>query len=66
PKAGLAATALLIALVFLARGIAGFTPWWRRLAPEQPFARLDVNYYSPLCLVVGLGFAFLAITEFPR
>nr|WP_287328705.1 DUF3995 domain-containing protein [Mesorhizobium sp.] len=66
PKAGLAATALLIALVFLGRGIAGFTPWWRRLAPEQPFARLDVGYYSPLCLVVGLGFAVLAITEFPR
>jgi hypothetical protein len=65
PKAGLAATALLIALVFLARGIAGFMPWWRRLAPEQPFARLDVRYYSPLCLVVGLGFAILAITEFP-
>ncbi|TIR03490.1 MAG: DUF3995 domain-containing protein, partial [Mesorhizobium sp.] len=29
-----------------------------------PFARLDVSYYSPLCLVVGFGFAVLAITEF--
>ena len=55
---------MLIALVFLGRGIAGFTPWWRRLAPEQPFARLDVRYYSPLCLLIGLGFAVLAITEF--
>jgi hypothetical protein len=62
---GLAATSLLIGLVFLGRGIAGFTPWWRRLAPEQPFARLDVRYYSPLCLLIGLGFAVLAITEFP-
>ncbi|RWQ38050.1 MAG: DUF3995 domain-containing protein [Mesorhizobium sp.] len=64
PKVGLAATALLIALVFLGRGIAGFTPWWRRLTPEQPFARFDVSYYSPLCLLIGLGFAILAITEF--
>ncbi|MER9894606.1 DUF3995 domain-containing protein [Mesorhizobium sp. M0119] len=65
PKAGLAATSLLIALVFLARGIAGFTPWWRRLTPEQPFARLDLRYYSPLCLLIGLGFAVLALMEFP-
>ncbi|WFP76711.1 DUF3995 domain-containing protein [Mesorhizobium sp. WSM4906] len=65
PKQGLAATALLIGLVFLGRGIAGFTPWWRQLAPEQPFARLDQRLYSPLCLLIGLGFAILAITEFP-
>ena len=65
PKQGLAATALLIGLVFLGRGIAGFTPWWRRLAPEQPFARLDQRLYSPLCLLIGAGFAILAITEFP-
>lgn len=64
PREGLASTALLIGLVFLGRGIAGFTPWWRRLAPEQPFARLDRLYYSPLCLLIGLGFAVLAISEF--
>ena len=64
PREGLAATALLIGLVFLGRGIAGFSPWWRRLAPEQPFARLDVSFYSPLCLLIGLSFAILAITEF--
>ena len=64
PKAGLAATSLLIALVFLGRGIVGFTPWWRRLAPEQPFALLDTSFYSPLCLLIGLSFAILAITEF--
>ncbi|TIV69828.1 MAG: DUF3995 domain-containing protein [Mesorhizobium sp.] len=65
PKEGLAATALLIGLVFLGRGIAGFSPWWRRLTPEQPFARLDRRLYSPLCLLIGLSFAILAITEFP-
>lgn len=62
-RPGLVATGFLIALIFLARGLAGFTPWWRRLTPEQPFARLDMRYYSPLCLVIGAGFAFLAVTE---
>jgi len=65
PREGLAATALLIGLVFLARGLAGFTPWWRRLTPQQPFARLDQRFYSPLCLLIGAGFAILAIAEFP-
>ena len=65
PAVGLAAGAFLIGLVFLGRGIAGFTPWWRGLAPEQPFARLDLRLYSPLCLLVGAGFIVLAVTEFP-
>jgi hypothetical protein len=65
PREGLAATALMIGLVFLGRGVAGFTPWWRRLASEQPFARLDQRLYSPLCLLIGAGFATLAIMEFP-
>lgn len=55
---------LLIALVFLGRGIAGFAPAWRRLACEQPFASLDVRYYSPLCIAIGLGLALLSIREF--
>jgi hypothetical protein len=55
----------MIGLVFLGRGIAGFTPWWRRLTPEQPFARLDQSLYSPLCLLIGLGFIVLSISEFP-
>ena len=56
--------ALAITLVFLGRGIAGFTPAWRRLTPEQPFATLDVRYYSPLCLAIGAGLALLAIKGF--
>jgi hypothetical protein len=48
------------ALVFLGRGIAGFTPAWRRLTPELPFARLDRQYYSPLCLFLGAAFVILA------
>lgn len=46
--------------VFLGRGVAGFTPPWRRLTPEMPFARLDVILYSPLCLFLGAAFAILA------
>jgi hypothetical protein len=35
--------AVAAALVFLGRGVAGFTPAWRRLTPEEPFATLDVR-----------------------
>ena len=47
------------ALVFLGRGIAGYTPAWRRLTPEMPFARNDVRYFSPLCLLLGVSFVVL-------
>jgi hypothetical protein len=49
------------AIVFLGRGIAGFTPAWRRLTPEMPFARNDVRWFSPLCLAIGAGFVLLTI-----
>lgn len=55
----LALAGLAAAIVFLARGVAGFTPAWRKLAPELPFARNDVRYFSPLCLLLGAGFVFL-------
>ena len=56
--------ALAITLVFLGRGIAGYTSAWRRLTPVQPFARLDRLYYSPLCLIIGAGFFTLGIRGF--
>ena len=56
--------ALAITLVFLGRGIAGYTSAWRRLTPLQPFARLDRLYYSPLCLIIGAGFFTLGIRGF--
>ena len=64
PSALLDIATLGAAFVFLGRGIAGFTPGWRRLTPEQPFATLDVRYYSPLCLAIGTGLAMLAIRGF--
>ena len=60
----LAGAALFVALAFLGRGLLGFTPGWRRRTPEMPFARLDVRYYSPLCLVIGVGIAILALSAF--
>ena len=57
----LAGAAFFVGLVFLGRGVAGFTPPWRRLASEMPFARLDMRYYSPLCLLIGTGFVVLAL-----
>ena len=63
-RTALAGVAMMVAVVFIGRGIAGFTPAWRRLTPEQPFARLDQTYYSPLCLAIGAGYAIVAIGGF--
>jgi hypothetical protein len=53
---------LAMAVIFLARGAAGYVPAWRRLHSAEPFARLDRSYYSPLCLVIGAGFAYLILS----
>ncbi len=53
-------------LVFLARGIAGlaglsiFKTW-----VVEPFATLNVQYYSPLCLVIGLAFLYFSFSQRP-
>lgn len=60
PDVVIPVAAFAVALVFLGRGIAGFTPAWRRLTPEMPFARNDRLWYSPLCLLVGTGFILLS------
>ena len=57
----LALGATALGLVFLGRGLAGFTAFWRRLTPEEPFASLDRRLYSPLCILLGAGFIFLSI-----
>ncbi len=50
---------VLFAGVFLLRAMAGFASrLWRGRALE-PFATLDRRYYSPLCLVLGIGYAVL-------
>lgn len=52
---------VVLTLVFLGRGFAGFTPWFKNLAPEQPFARLNQLYYSPFCVALGLSFLWLVV-----
>ena len=42
--------------VFAARGIAGFIPAIFRYADGTPFARLNLIFYSPLCLAIAVGF----------
>jgi len=50
-----------LAIVFLVRGIASFTPQFRRMQTEEPFATLDRNVYAPLCLALGAGFIALLL-----
>lgn len=52
---------LAAAAVFLVRGAVVWTPFWRALTPQQPFARLDVMLYGPLCLALGAGLVVIAL-----
>jgi Protein of unknown function (DUF3995) len=52
---------VFLALVFGARGVIGFTKFWRKITPEQPFATLDRKYYSPFCLLISFAFITLVI-----
>jgi hypothetical protein len=52
---------VLLAAIFLARGVAGYTPQWRARFPVEPFATLDRKNYSPLCLWIGAGFLILVL-----
>lgn len=50
-----------LCIIFLARGTVGYTPGWRRQHAQEPFASFDRKVYSPLSLVIGLGFLLLVI-----
>jgi hypothetical protein len=52
---------VLLAIVFIARGILGYTPGWRARFPTEPFATLDRKNYSPLCLWIGAGYIILVL-----
>lgn len=54
----------LLALIFLGRGIIGFTPTWRRTLSAEPFATMNRKFYSPLCLGLGAGFIYLTVWPF--
>jgi hypothetical protein len=53
--------AALIGVVFLLRGIAGYTPAWRRGHAAEPFARRDRRLFSPLCLALAAGYGTLVV-----
>lgn len=57
----MAIAGIAVAMIFIGRGMIGFTQGWRRRTPEEPFATLDRRYYSPLCLLIGAGFLALSI-----
>ncbi|HEV7718638.1 MAG TPA: DUF3995 domain-containing protein [Arsenicitalea sp.] len=52
---------VLLAAIFLARGVVGYTDWWKKRTPEEPFRTLDRKNYSPLCLGIGAIFLVLVI-----
>jgi len=53
--------ALIAGLVFLARGAIGYSAHWQALTPEEPFRSYDRSTYSPLCLILGVGFIVLVV-----
>lgn len=61
PSALVLAVAALIGIVFLVRGIAGYTPAWRRGHAAEPFARRDRRLFSPLCLLLAAGYGTLVV-----
>ena len=58
----LAPGGLALAGVFLFRGIIGVMPAFERALPEQPFLTLNRRIYSPLCVLIGLGFLALTLS----
>jgi hypothetical protein len=52
---------LVLAAVFIVRGVLAYTPGWRARHPVEPFASLDRRDYAPLCFWVGAGFLILVL-----
>lgn len=51
----------VIAVIFLGRGIIGYTPKWQAMTAEPIFRLNDKRVYSPMCLFIGLGFGALIL-----
>ncbi|MEP4770420.1 MAG: DUF3995 domain-containing protein [Roseibium sp.] len=52
---------IALTAIFLLRGLIGFTPYFAKMNAEEPFRTLDRKYFSPLCLIIGIGFLALTI-----
>jgi hypothetical protein len=57
----LTALGIVLAVVFIGRGVLGYTSGWRARFPTEPFATLDRKNYSPLCFWIGAGFVILVV-----
>jgi hypothetical protein len=57
------AVGVIITAVFLLRGLAGYSPRWRRRFSTEPFATRDMRLYSPLCMLLATGFMVLLSRE---
>ena len=57
------AVGVVIAAVFLVRGLAGYSPRWRARFSAEPFATRDQRFYSPLCMALATGFMVLLSRE---
>jgi hypothetical protein len=51
----------VLAMIFIARGVIGYTAGWRAVFREEPFATLDRRNYSPLALIIGAGYLILVL-----
>jgi hypothetical protein len=52
--------------LFVIRGFAGYSPRWRSRFNDEPFATRDRRYYSPFCLLMGVGYLALLAGEMER
>lgn len=60
------AVAFAVAGLFVVRGMAGYSPRWRERFRDEPFATRDRRYYSPYCLLMGVGYLALLAGEMER
>jgi len=54
---------VVVCVVLLGRGFAGYSPAMKRLNCEEPFATLNARYFSPTIILLGLAFAILLSTN---
>ena len=60
------AIAFAVAGLFVVRGMAGYSPRWRERFRDEPFATRDRRYYSPYCLLMGVGYLAVLAGEMER
>lgn len=56
----------VIAGIFVARGLAGYSGRWRAHFTDEPFATRNRRYYSPLRLLLGVAYVALVAGELAK